>query len=171
MKKGILISIAVVINIVLVVIGFLNCEKFFEITLANILSLNVTVFISVILVQTLLSERRKNEFLVKLLNEISTDLQDERVFNHNDNLKASMLQKSIANRIMFVSDACQYTGKKSSTYIKEHFETLQTYYGDHNNTDVHDPFYEREKVNILDKIVKLQLELYDFKVGEQNDMC
>ena len=161
---GLVIVLSIITNVVLIVLGVVNNEDFFQISLANILSLDITVFLSVLLVQNLLSKRRKNDFLVKILSEVSADLQDERLFNHGDNITASMLQKSIANRILFLFEACQKEGKETITYIKEHFKQMQTFYGDHGDVDVKDPFYEREKGNILDKIVKLQLELYGFNI-------
>lgn len=139
----------------------LKCSKdFWKITFNGILSLNLTAVLSVFLVQVLAGQRRKYDFLVKLLDSIIKELSDDDLLNRDNHVRASILQKSIANKLLYINQACPTKFRADMEYINNTFEDLQTYYGDHNTTESNDPYYERAKTNISDKIVKLQLELY-----------
>lgn len=141
----------------------LKCSKdFWEITFGGILNLNLTAVLSVFLVQVLAGQRRKYDFLVKLLDSIIKELSDDDLLNRDNHVRASILQKSIANKLLYIYQACPTKFRADMEYINSTFEGLQTYYGDHSTTESNDPYYERAKTSISDKIVKLQLELYGF---------
>ncbi len=161
-KIWFVLSSIFLIDIVLFIIGLKNSKDFFGITLNGILSLNLTVLVSVFLVQVLVSQRRRYDFLVKLLDNLIKELSDKDLLNSNNHVRASILQKSIANKLLYLSEACPAKLSKDIDYIKNEFDNLRTYYGDHNKTKSDDPYYERVKTNIGDKIVKLQLELHGF---------
>lgn len=160
----IIIVVAVLLNIVLFVIGFCYNNNFLELSLGGILSLDLTALVSVLLVQTLTSKRRQYDFLVKILDNIISDLLQPYLADHSSGEKTAMLQKSIANKILYVSKACPKNVSNDIEYIKEKFEQLQTYYGDHGEADPNDLFYGRLKTDIMNKIIKLQLELYGFEM-------
>ena len=157
----ILLSIFI-INIILFIIGLKCSKNFWDITLNGILSLNLTAVVSVFLVQVLAGQRRKYDFLVKLLDSLIKELSDEDLLNRNNHVRASILQKSIANKLLYISQSCPAKFNTDIEYINNEFDNLRTYYGDHNSTETNDPYYERVKTNIGDKIVKLQLELHGF---------
>lgn len=161
-KVWLILSSILVGDVALFVVG-LKCSKdFWGITLNGILSLNLTALVSVFLVQVLAGQRRKHDFLVKLLDNLIKDLSDEDLLNRNNHVRASILQKSIANKLLYISQACPVKLGTDIEYINNEFDNLRTYYGDHNSTEADDPYYERVKTNIGDKIVKLQLELHGF---------
>lgn len=100
--------------------------------------------------------------MVKVLDKVIMDLTDADLLNHDNNIRAALLQKSIANKLLYVSKACPNDFIADMNYIKNKFEEIQTYYGDHIDVKAEDPFYERVKTDIVDKTVKLQLELHGF---------
>lgn len=159
-KKIIFLITLVGLDVVACVIGFKFNEQFFNIGLMGLITVNVTIVVSFYIVQNLTAERRKNDYIAKTLDDIIKDLSNENLFNHNNNIQAALSQRYISNRLLFVSEVIHKSSKEEIEYIKDAFEKMQTFYGDHINIEPDDPFYEKEKVNILIKINKIQLMLY-----------
>lgn len=169
MIKNILIWGGIFIaNIVLWIEGNQNNADFSNVTIMGLLSLDVSIIVSVYLVQCLVSKRRKYDYLNKLLDSIVEDIANPNIVNHDNHIKASLLQRYISNKLLYIFKAVPKKAKEDMEYVKSTFDRIQTYYGDHGNASVDDPFYEREMINICIKVAKVQLVLYGYNICEKN---
>lgn len=166
--KVILFCIIICIaDLILVKTGLKTNSKLFNnIDLMGVIGLNVSVVVSVYLVQSLVSKRRRYDFMAKTFDSIIEDLGSSDLLNHKKKNEASLLQRYIANRLLYLSKAIPNNMKSDINYVIQCFERIQTYYGDHSDAPIDDMFYEREKINISTKIAKIQLNLYGFSVSE-----
>mgnify|MGYP006943504670 CR=1 FL=1 len=155
------------LNIVLIYFGIKESERFFSINIMSVLSLDVSVILSVYAVQSLASKRRGFDFVVKMLDVIVEDLGKPELLDHDKNAKAQLLQRYLSNRLKYLEKACPAIVKKDLSYIRESYEGIQNFYGDHASAQNNDPYYEREKTNIITKIAKIQLCLYGFEVYDE----
>jgi hypothetical protein len=164
---GVIIGIILVLaNIFLWKIGSKNNQEFVNITLMGLLSLDASVIVSVYLVQSLISRRRRYDFMAKMFDTILSDLSEINLLDHTKHIEASLLQRHISNRLMYISKVVPGNVKNDMSYIVQAFERIQNYYGDHGEAPSNDVYYEREKVNISIKVAKIQLILYGFEVSE-----
>jgi hypothetical protein len=161
---GIVVCLA---NIFLWIVGKKNNTEFFNITLMGLLSLDVSIIVSVYLVQSLISKRRRYDFLAKMFDLILSDLGKTNLLDHNNHIESSLLQRYISNRLLYISKVVPGYAKIDIDYIVQAFERIQTYYGDHGEASANDVYYEREKVNISIRIAKIQLILFGFNISDK----
>lgn len=168
------IIIAIIIvaaNVYLWKTGSKNNPAFINVTLMGLLSLDVSVIVSVYLVQGLISRRRRYDFMAKMFDTILSDLGEKNILNHEKHMEASLSQRHISNRLLYISKVAPTSVKNDMSYVVQAFDRIQTYYGDHGDALPDDVFYEREKVNISTKVAKIQLILYGFNALANPKIC
>lgn len=165
--KLIVASVLIIgVNVYLWNEGVKNNPQFTNITLMSLLSLDVSVIVSVYLVQNLISKRRRYDFMAKLLDTILADLGKSVLLDHGKHNEASLLQRYISNRLLFISKAVPRSINSEMEYVTQAFDRIQTFYGDHGDAMSNDVYYEREKINISIKVAKIQLVLYGFDISD-----
>lgn len=173
MKKQVWIWVCIIallaLNVFLVCCGLKNDDGFFSVSIMNVLSLDVSIVLSVYVVQSLISRRRGYDFMVKMLDSIVEDLGKPELLDHDKNVEAQLLQRYISNRLRYIEKACPKAVNADVKYIRDKYESIQNFYGDHADAKSDDAYYEREKTNIVTKVAKVQLALYGFDVGNERD--
>lgn len=165
LKKWVIVLAFVGINIWLFIIGR-NSTGFLNISLMNIIGFDVTIIVSVYLVQSLIDNRRKNEYMVRLLDTVAKDLENSELFCHKVQETAKLKQTYIANRLFHLKNAAPTNVKKDIKYVYDKFEDTRIYFDDHPEALSEDKYYERQRNIILVKISKIQLNLFDFNVKD-----
>lgn len=163
------VVILIVLNVFLIGCGIKNDEGFFGVNIINVISLDVSVVLSIYVVQSLVSKRRGYDFMAKMLDSIIEDLGKPELLDHSRNVEAQLLQRYISNRLRYIEKACPKDVKSDMKYIRNEYESIQNFYGDHVDAEIDDAYYKREKTNIVTKVAKVQLALYGFDVSNQND--
>lgn len=158
--------VVLVANVVLILLGLqCNTSEFFKISLNGILTMDITALVMFFWVQNILSKRRGNDFIVKELDNVLSDIHCEYLFDHSQHKQASIKQRVIANKLKNIGAACPKSMKSETSDIYNKFETLRTYYGDHGDAPADDVYYERTRADLEIKIIKVQLHLFGFKVS------
>ncbi len=155
-----------VLNVVLVILG-LRSVGFAQVSLVNIITIDIAFGLSFYGVQTLIDRRRRVDFIIKKLDYIAAALSDEALFEHQCHDLASTKQRQIGNDIYFVSKAVPKSSEIKMEKITEAFERMRTYYGDHAAALAEDPFYEKEKTNIMANIAKVQMDIIGIDTGKE----
>lgn len=153
-------------NILLFFIGY-KSEGFVNISLMGLLGFDVTIIVSVYLVQSLVDKRRKAEYIVRILDSVAKDFENEYLFSHAEKDKAKTIQTYIENRLYYVNEAAPKRIKNDSEYIYNEFLGAREHFDDHPDERDDDIFYIKKKACILGKIAKIQLTLFDFDVKDK----
>ena len=157
----IIIGIIIVASI-LVIINF-NNKNFFKLNLFQIITLVFSAFLSFYLVQRFTDERRKIDCFEKVLLSIRADVCEDEIY-FSVGKKSLLMQKSIANRIVYLKDCKLKAVAEELGYLESEFEEIRELYSNHNQTEeslqsINDDLY-RHQVNITDKIDKIRLKIY-----------
>lgn len=168
-KTWLAVTIFIVLNVLLFFFGLKN-KEFVDIKLMGILGLDTTIVVSVYIVQSLIDNRRKNEYMVRLLDAVATDLESKDLFCHKVHEVARLKQTYIANRLLHMKNVAPIKVKEDMQYVYDKFEEARTYYDDHLEASSEDKYYERQRNIMLGKISKVQLNLFDFNVKDIVDV-
>ncbi len=80
---GLLVVLFAAMNIVLFVFGSQN-ESFTDVSLANIVTMDITLLLSFFGVQFLIDKRRRVDFIIKKLDYITGAINDNLLFQHQE---------------------------------------------------------------------------------------
>ncbi len=169
-KTILFILFMVVGNILLFCLGIGKCgfkEGFFDTSLMGIIGFDITILISVYLVQNLIDKRRRNEYIVKLLDFIVRDFESPDLFSHDEKIKKNVRQAYIENRLYYLKVAVPDNVKEDMNEVFKMFSEAREYFDEHTDTKCDDIFYQKKRALILGKISKIQLGLYGFNIEER----
>ena len=93
-NRFILLAVLAIGNVILFLLGYKN-EGFVNVSLMGMLGFDVTIIVSVYLVQSLVDKRRKAEYIVRILDSVAKDFENEYLFSNEQKDKANIIQTYI----------------------------------------------------------------------------
>lgn len=169
-KKFVIIIMIILANGFLIYWGMKKtCHPFWSCKIVDILTLDVSILVSFWLVENLTFKRRGNDYLAEQLDIIACDISKDKVIDHSNDKEAVLLQVYIANRLMYLKQACPSVAQKDMNYINDKFNEIRMYYEEHPESKTDDPTYKRLRSNLLIKVSKVKLGLYGFELKNDEE--
>lgn len=142
-------------------------NQFWNFNIITLLTLNVTIFFSFYIVQRINSNRRKEDFIIKSINELEDILHSRKIRdteNSNSIKKARLMQRTIATRLEIIKgiapNCIMNELKKSGDIFNEYKELFDNNYSNKDMMESKEEEFDRIENVLVNIFFEIKVDLY-----------